>query len=76
MSTCLHSWEKFVKFYHDANNARKLEDEEFFKDEYIGEELDWKMLADHLSLLEYEDRELIQDGFEEVPIDSSICQSP
>ena len=43
-------WRKFVAFYCDVNNARKEKDEEYKRDQFIGEELDWKMLADNLEI--------------------------
>ena len=45
-------WHKFVQYYSDINNARKTKDEQFKRDQFIGEELDWKMLADNLSLFQ------------------------
>ena len=46
----LKEWHKFVQFYSDLNNARLEKDEEYKRDQFIGEELDWKMLADNLTL--------------------------
>ena len=46
----INEWRKFVSFYCDLNNARKEKDEEYKRDQFIGEELDWKMLADNLTL--------------------------
>ena len=43
-------WQKFINFYSDTNNARKDKDEAYNRDQYVGEELDWKMLADNLTL--------------------------
>lgn len=43
-------WQKFIQFYHDANNQRKVSDEEFVRKQFIGEELDWKMLAENMEL--------------------------
>jgi len=48
----LKEWSKFVVFYNDLNNARKAKDEEYRRDRFIGEELDWKMLADNLTLFQ------------------------
>jgi hypothetical protein len=47
-------WSKFINFYHDSNNARKASDEEFVREQFIGEELDWKMLAENLDLFKSE----------------------
>jgi len=41
-----------VLFYNDVNNDRKAKDEEYKREQFIGEELDWKMLADNLSLFQ------------------------
>ena len=46
----IKEWQKFVQFYNDANSARNTKDEQYKRDQFIGEELDWKMLADNLSL--------------------------
>lgn len=46
----LNEWKKFVAFYSDLNNARKEKDEEYKREQFIGEELDWKMLADNLEI--------------------------
>ena len=45
-------WTKFTQFYNDLNNARKTKDDEYKREQFIGEELDWKMLADNLSLFQ------------------------
>lgn len=50
MSQNLKEWSKFVQFYSDVNNARKEKDDQYNRDQFIGEELDWKMLADNLTL--------------------------
>jgi hypothetical protein len=50
LGTVLKEWMKFVQFYNDYNNTRKAKDEDYVRDQFIGEELDWKMLADNLSL--------------------------
>lgn len=52
MSTNLKEWQKFNAFYSDINNARKSKDEDYKRDQFIGEELDWKMLADNLTLFQ------------------------
>jgi len=50
LASNIKEWQKFVLFYSDLNNARKQKDEEYKKEQFIGEELDWKMLADNLSM--------------------------
>lgn len=50
MQKNLKEWHKFINFYSDTNNARKDKDEQYKRDQYVGEELDWKMLADNLTL--------------------------
>jgi len=50
VSQNLTEWRKFVQFYSDLNNARLEKDDEYKRDQFIGEELDWKMLADNLTL--------------------------
>lgn len=50
MQKNLKDWHQFILFYSDINNARKQKDEEYKKEQYVGEELDWKMLADNLTL--------------------------
>lgn len=50
MGQNLREWQKFVAFYSDLNNARKAKDDEYKREQFIGEELDWKMLADNLTL--------------------------
>ena len=50
MSKNVMEWNKFVQFYSDTNNARKEKDEAYNREQYVGEELDWKMLADNLTL--------------------------
>ncbi len=50
MNTNLKEWSNFVQFYSDLNNARQAKDEEYKREQFIGEELDWKMLADNLEL--------------------------
>ena len=46
----LKEWQKFIAYYSDLNNARREKDDNYKKEQYVGEELDWKMLADNLSL--------------------------
>jgi len=48
----LKEWQKFVSFYNELNNARKAKDDEYSRERFIGEELDWKMLADNLTLFQ------------------------
>ncbi len=48
----LKQWHTFVQFYSDVNNARKEKDEQYRREQYVGEELDWKMLADNLTMFE------------------------
>ena len=48
----MKEWIKFIEYYNDVNNTRKAKDEEYKRDQFIGEELDWKMLADNLSLFQ------------------------
>ena len=48
----IKEWHKFVMFYNDLNNARKTKEDEYKREQFIGEELDWKMLADNLSLFQ------------------------
>jgi cell division septum initiation protein DivIVA len=50
LASNIKEWHKFVNFYSDVNNARKQKDEDYNREQFIGEELDWKMLADNLSL--------------------------
>ena len=50
MSQNMKEWQKFIAFYSDMNNARKSKDDEYKREQFIGEELDWKMLADNLTL--------------------------
>ena len=72
----MKEWNKFIQFYSDINNARKSKDEEYKRDQFIGEELDWKMLADNLTLFQSQMNDL-QDmrGFDpnmSVAMDQSI----
>mmetsp|Transcript_11353 Transcript_11353/g.19128 ORF Transcript_11353/g.19128 Transcript_11353/m.19128 type:complete len:272 (+) Transcript_11353:1002-1817(+) len=48
----IKEWQKFLSFYNDLNNARKTKDEDYKRERFIGEELDWKMLADNLTLFQ------------------------
>lgn len=48
----MKEWQKFISFYSDINNARKEKDDEYKREQFIGEELDWKMLADNLTLFQ------------------------
>lgn len=50
MGANIKEWNKFIQFYSDLNNARKSKDDEYKREQFIGEELDWKMLADNLTL--------------------------
>ena len=50
MALNMKEWNKFIQFYSDLNNARKSKDEDYKREQFIGEELDWKMLADNLTL--------------------------
>ena len=43
-------WHLFILFYSVIYNDRKQKDEEYKKEQYVGEELDWKMHADNLYL--------------------------
>ena len=69
-------WMKFVQFYNDFNNSRKTKDEEYTRDQFIGEELDWKMLADNMSLFQSQMGDIKDlQGFDpnsELPLDQSI----
>ena len=76
LQTVLKEWMKFVQFYNDVNNTRKAKDEEYTRDQFIGEELDWKMLADNLSLFQSQLGDIKDlQGFDpssELPLDQSI----
>ena len=52
MTMNMKEWNKFIQFYSDLNNSRKTKDEEYKREQFIGEELDWKMLADNLTLFQ------------------------
>ena len=61
-------------FYSDINNARKEKDEQYRRDQYVGEELDWKMLADNLTMFESQIEDLKDvRGFEDP--DNSIMMN-
>ena len=51
-------WKEFVDHYNDANKKRVTDDKDYQKKQFIGEELDWKMLADNLSLFQSEINDL------------------
>ena len=74
----LKEWQKFVGFYSDINNDRKAKDDEYKRDQFIGEELDWKMLADNLSLFQSEVNNLQEmQGFDpnsSLAMDQSIMR--
>lgn len=64
----IKEWHKFVLFYSDINNDRKSKDDEYKKEQFIGEELDWKMLADNLSLFKSEAENIKEmQGFDPDP---------
>jgi hypothetical protein len=78
LSQNVQEWQKFVVFYNDLNNARKAKDEEYRRDRFIGEELDWKMLADNLTLFQSQINDM-QDmrGFDpnsSLALDQSIVE--
>ena len=50
VTTNLAEWRKFVLFYNDLNNARREKDDDYKREQFIGEELDWKMLAENLEI--------------------------
>jgi len=74
----LKEWHKFVGFYNDINRDRKAKDDEYKREQFIGEELDWKMLADNLSLFSSQvDNIKEMQGFDphaNLQIDQSIMQ--
>ena len=78
LGTNIKEWHKFVLFYSDVNNERKSKDDEYRRDQFIGEELDWKMLADNLSLFQSQAGDLKDlQGFDpngSLQIDQSIMQ--
>lgn len=72
----LKEWQKFVSFYSDINNARKEKDDEYKRDQFIGEELDWKMLADNLTLFQSQMNDLQElRGFEDPNMSLAMDQS-
>jgi len=72
----MKEWNKFISFYSDLNNARKEKDDEYKREQFIGEELDWKMLADNLTLFQSQMNDL-QDlrGFEDPNMSLAMDQS-
>ena len=78
LSQNIKEWHKFSLFYSDVNNDRKSKDDEYKRDQFIGEELDWKMLADNLSLFQSQSGDLKDmQGFDpndSLQIDQSIMQ--
>ena len=72
-------WTKFIQFYNDLNNARKTKDDEYKREQFIGEELDWKMLADNLSLFQSQLGDLQEmQGFDpnsSLAMDQSMVQT-
>ena len=66
MGKNLKQWHQFISFYSDINNARKEKDEQYKREQYVGEELDWKMLADNLTMFESQMEDLKDlRGFED-----------
>lgn len=79
MQRNLKEWQKFISYYSDLNNARKEKDESYKKEQYVGEELDWKMLADNLSLFSSQVEDLkdlrgFEDNDSSMLMDQSIIQ--
>ena len=79
MQRNLKEWQKFIAYYSDLNNARKEKDESYQKEQYVGEELDWKMLADNLSLFSSQVEDLkdlrgFEDNDSSMLMDQSIIQ--
>ena len=79
MQRNLKEWQKFIAYYSDLNNARKEKDESYKKEQYVGEELDWKMLADNLSLFSSQVEDLkdlrgFEDNDSSMLMDQSIIQ--
>jgi hypothetical protein len=74
----IKEWHKFVGFYQDKNSDRKAKDDDYKREQFIGEELDWKMLADNLSLFGSQvDNIKEMQGFDpnaNLMIDQSIMQ--
>lgn len=74
MGKNLKRWTEFILFYSDINNARKEKDEQYKREQYVGEELDWKMLADNLTMFESQMEDLKDlRGFEDP--DNSIMMN-
>lgn len=72
----MKEWQKFVSFYSDLNNARKEKDDEYKREQFIGEELDWKMLADNLTLFQSQMNDLQElRGFEDPNMSLAMDQS-
>ena len=72
----MKEWQKFISFYSDLNNARKEKDDEYKRDQFIGEELDWKMLADNLTLFQSQMNDLQElRGFEDPNMSLAMDQS-
>lgn len=66
MGKNIKQWHQFICFYSDINNARKEKDEQYKREQYVGEELDWKMLADNLTMFESQMEDLKDlRGFED-----------
>lgn len=79
MQRNLKEWQKFIAYYSDLNNARKEKDDNYKKEQYVGEELDWKMLADNLSLFSSQVEDLkdlrgFEDNDTSMLMDQSIIQ--
>lgn len=78
MAKNLKQWQQFVSFYSDLNNARKDKDEQYKREQYVGEELDWKMLADNLTMFESQMEDLkdlrgFEDGDQSMMLNQSIA---
>lgn len=54
LQICQSELTAFNKIYHDANKSRNAQDTEFLQSQFIGEELDWKMLNENMELFESE----------------------
>lgn len=78
LSETINEWVKFTRFYSDINNDRRAKDDEYKRDQFIGEELDWKMLADNLSLFSSQAENVKElQGFDpgaNLLVDQSIMQ--
>lgn len=76
MGKNLKQWHQFILFYSDINNARKEKDEQYKREQYVGEELDWKMLADNLTMFESQMEDLKDlRGFEDADNSMMMNQS-